>query len=238
MMSAEKPVYLLAGGRPGGRGTTDLIIQTIFKGSARVPPTIAYVGTANGDNKDFFNRMAQMCREAGARRINHALISPDGADLKKAQDVLNSADIIFISGGDVDRGMRVLREKNMIDCLSTLYQQGKPFFGSSAGAIMLAKEWVRWPDPDDSTSAELFPCLGFAPVICDCHDEEGGWEELKTALSLEEDVVKGYGLVSGTAIRVFADGKIEALGGNIHQYVRRGKQVIRAPDISPASDTD
>lgn len=237
-MSAKKPVYLLAGGRPRDHGMTDLIIQMIFKESARVSPTIAYVGTANGDNQDFFNRMTQMYREAGAYRVYHALISPDGADLKKAQDALNSADIVFISGGDVDRGIRVLREKNMIDCLSTLYQQGKPFFGSSAGAIMLAKEWVRWRDPDDSTSAELFPCLGFAPVICDCHDEEGGWEELKVALSLEEDDVKGYGLVSGTAIRVFADGRIEALGGTIHQYVRRGKQVIRAPDILPVSDTD
>jgi peptidase E len=238
MMSGKKPVYLLAGGRPGGRGTTDLIIQMIFKESARVSPTIAYVGTANGDNEDFFNRMAQMCREAGSYRVNHALISPDGADLKKAQDVLNSADIVFISGGDVDRGMRVLREKNMIDCLSTLYQQGKPFFGTSAGAIMLAKEWVRWRDPDDNTSAELFSCLGFATVICDCHDEEGGWQELKAALRLEEDNVRGYGLVAGTAIRVFPDSKIEALGGAIHQYVRRGKQIIRSPDILPVSDTD
>jgi dipeptidase E len=238
MMQSKRPVYLLAGGRPRGRGTTDPITQTVFKESARISPTIAYVGTANGDNEDFFKRMAQMYREAGAFRVNHVLISPDGADLKKAQDSLNSADIIFISGGDVDRGIRVLREKNMIDCLFTLYQQGKPFFGSSAGAIMLAKEWVRWPDPDDSASAELFPCLGFASVICDCHDEEGDWEELKTALSLEEDNVKGYGLVSGSAIRVFADSRIEVLGGTIHQYVRHGKQVIRAPDILAVSDTD
>jgi len=57
-----------------------------------------------------------------------------------AQDILKSADIVFISGGDVDRGIRVLREKNMIDFLTGLYQQGKLFFGTSAGAIMLAKE--------------------------------------------------------------------------------------------------
>ena len=236
-MQSKRPVYLLAGGRPRDRGTTDPIIQAIFKESAKSSPTIAYIGTANGDNEDFFNRMAGMYMEAGAYRVEHALISPGGADLKKAKDIIESADIVFVSGGDVDRGMRVLREKNLVDFLSILYQQGKPFFGSSAGAIMLAKEWVRWPDPDNSESAELFPCLGFAPVICDCHDEEGGWEELKTALSLEEDNVRGYGLVSGTAIRVFADGRIEALGGAIHQYVRRGEQVIRAPDILPVSDT-
>ena len=238
MMSGKKPVYLLAGGRPRNRQTPDPLIRAVFGESAKVSPTIAYVGTANGDNEDFFNRMAGMYKEAGAYRVDHALISPDGADLKKAQDILESADVVFIGGGDVDRGIRVLREKNMIDFLTELYHQGKLFFGTSAGAIMLAKEWVRWPDPDDNTSAELFPCLGFAAVICDCHDEEGGWEELKVALRLEEDNVKGYGLVAGTAIRVFADSRVEALGGDIHQYIRHGKRVDRAPDILPVSDMD
>ena len=237
-MQDKKPVYLLAGGRSRDRRTTDPLIQEVFKESAKVSPTIAYVGTANGDNEDFFNRMAEMYKEAGAYRVNHALISPDTADLKKAKDVLESADIVFISGGDVDRGMRVLLEKNMIDFLSALYQQGKPFFGSSAGAIMLAKEWVRWRDPEDNTSAELFPCLDFAPVICDCHDEESGWQELRTALRLKEDNAIGYGLVTGMAIRVFPDSRIEALGGAIHQYIRHGKRVDRAPDILPVGDMD
>ena len=99
---------------------------------------------------------------------------------------------------------------------------------------MLAKEWVRWRDPDDNASAELFLCLGFAPVICDCHDEEGGWQELQAALRLEEDNEIGYGLVTGAAVRVFADSRVEALGGAIHQYIRHGKGVDRAPDILPA----
>jgi len=234
MMHSEKPVYLLAGGRPRNRQTPDPIFRAVFGESAKASPAIAYVGTANGDNEDFFNRMTEFLKEAGAHRVNHALISPDKADLKKAKNVLESADIVFISGGDVDRGMRVLREKNMIDFLTELYRQGKPFFGSSAGAIMLAKEWVRWRDPDDNASAELFLCLGFAPVICDCHDEEGGWQELQAALRLEEDNEIGYGLVTGAAVRVFADSRVEALGGAIHQYSRHGKGVDRAPDILPA----
>ena len=235
-MRGKKPVYLLAGGRPRNRQTPDPLIRAVFRESEKMSPIIAYVGTANGDNEDFFNRMAEFLKEAGAYRIDHALISPDGADFKKAQDILKSADIVFMSGGDVDRGIRVLREKNMIDFLTELYQQGKLFFGTSAGAIMLAKKWVRWRDPDDNASAELFPCLDFAPVICDCHDEEGGWQELKAALRLEEDNVIGYGLVSGAAIRVFADSRVEALGGAIHQFIRHGKRVDRAPDILPASD--
>jgi peptidase E len=121
----------------------------------------------------------------------------------------------------------------MVDFLFQLYQQGKPFFGVSAGSIMLAKEWVRWRDPDDDSTAELFPCLGFAPVICDTHDEENDWQELKAALKLAEDNVIGYGIVSGAAIKVFPDGKTEALGGAIYRYVHHGERVDRISDILP-----
>ena len=104
---------------------------------------------------------------AGGRylpRKNPDPLLPDGADLKRAQKILESADIIFISGGDVAAGMEVLKEKNMVGFLTGLYRQGKPFWGISAGAIMLADRWVRWTDPDDDASAELFPCLGFAGI--------------------------------------------------------------------------
>lgn len=234
MMTKNKtPVYLLAGGRFGIRRTPDTLIQAVFKESGLASPEIAYVGTANDDDGGFFNRIAGLFKENGASRVNHALISSWQADLKKAQDVIKAADIVFISGGDVELGMQILREKNMIDFLTQLYMQGKLFFGLSAGSIMLAKEWVRWRDPDDDTTAELFPCLGLASVICDTHDEQDGWQELQMALELKKDNTKGYGIASGTAIKFFPDGKVEALGGSVYQYVRNGKKVERGSDILP-----
>lgn len=235
-MSCKKPVYLLSGRSPRREGLADPVIQAVFRESETAAPTIAYTGTANGDNSDFFNRMAAAFIKEGAYRVNHALLSPDGADIKAAQAVLQSADIIFFSGGDVDQGIRVLMENNMVDFLLGLYEQGKPFFGSSAGAIMLAKEWVRWRDPDDNSSAELFPCLGLAPVICDTHDEDSGWQELKKALRLEEDNTRGYGIVTGTAIRVLPTGEVEAWSGAVHQYIRHGEGVERIADILPIRD--
>jgi hypothetical protein len=130
-------------------------------------------------------------------------------------------------------GMQILEERRMIHFLAELYQEGKPFFGLSAGSIMLAKEWVRWRNPDDDATAEVFPCLGFAPVLCDTHDEEGGWEELKALLMLEGDGAIGYGIAAGTALKVFPDGRMEALGGAVHQYAGRGGQVKRISDVMP-----
>jgi dipeptidase E len=235
MTSYMKPVYLLAGGRSGNRKMLDPLIQVVFRASGTASPTVAYVGTANDDDKGFFDYIAGMLKEAGACQVDHALISLGKANLKKAKDILQAADIVFISGGDVDRGMRVLEEKGMADFLFELYKKGKLFFGASAGSIMLAKEWVHWRDLDDDSTAELFPCLGFAPIICDTHDEQDGWQELKVVLKLEKNGVKGHGIVTGAALKVLPDGKIEALGGAIHQYVRRGGRVYRSSDILPIS---
>jgi len=236
-MSNRRPVYLLAGGGFTNRETTVRLVQDVFTGYGIASPKIAYVGTASDDDEWFFHRFAEIFGEAGAYRVSHALISSKKADLKKAQQILQAADIVFISGGDVYRGMCTLRRKNMAGFLSELCERGKPFFGISAGTIMLAGRWVCWPDPAVSSKAELFPCLGIVPIICDTHDERDGWQELKTVLRLGEDNTQGYGITTGAAIKVFPDGGIEALGGAIHQFVRRGKKVFRGSDILPIGNS-
>jgi peptidase E len=232
-MGLEKPVYLLAGGRPRGNRSPDLIMKTILEENGLTSPTVAYIGVANGDDSRFFQFMSENLREAGAGKINHVILCSHSVDIKKAQDTLKSADIIHISGGDVEAGMQVLTEKKMIDFLTSLYKQGKPFFGVSAGSIMLAKEWIRWPDPDDDNSAEIFPCLGFASVLCDTHGEGDGWEELQALLKMEPENTRGYGIVSGMAIKVFPDGRVEAFGGAVNRYLRQSGKVKEIPDIIP-----
>jgi cyanophycinase-like exopeptidase len=233
MPKYDKPVYLIAGGRGSRRKGPDPLLAAVFKGFGIKNPSVAYTGTASGDDKDFFGWISGSFGEAGAGKVTHAVIAADNADLKKAQKILESADIIFVSGGDVEAGMEVLQKKNMLGFFNGLYKQGKPFFGISAGAIMLAEKWVRWPDLDDDDSAELFPCLGYAPIICDTHDEQGGWEELQAALMLEKKGVKGYGLASGSGVKVQTDGKVEAIGGTVYQYIRKAKGVERIEDILP-----
>ena len=235
MTTDMKPVYLMAGGRGRNRQSPDPLIEIALRESGKERPSVAYIGTASGDDTSFFEMLVRMFDACGAGKVTHAPIVPKDADLKKARAIIEAADTVYVSGGDVERGMRALIEKDMVNFLAELYRQGKPFFGISAGSIMLANEWVRWRDPEDDATAELFPCLGIAPVICDTHDEAAGWEELQAALALKEDGAKGYGLVSSSAIKVFPDGRVEALGGAIHQFVRISGKVKRAPDILPAT---
>ena len=232
-MSNLKPVYLLAGGRPRNPASFNPLFQAVFDESGKTSPTIAYVGAASDDSKAFFLMMAAALKGAGAGKVRLAALTSKKVDVDKVKDILESSDIVYVSGGDVEHGMQVLADKNLTDFIIGLYKQGKPFFGISAGSIMLAKEWIRWTNPDDDNTAEIFPCLGIAPVLCDTHGEADGWEELQALLKLEKDGTVGYGIVSGTAIKVFPDGKIGALAGAIHQYQQRNGKVERLGDILP-----
>jgi peptidase E len=233
MTDTKKPVFLLAGGRGQRRISPDPLLQQVFRESGIMSPSIAYVGAASGDDRSFFKMITSFFKEAGAGKITHAIIAPNNADLARARRALEAADIIFISGGDVEAGMEILKQKDMTDFITGLYKQGKPFFGLSAGSIMLAREWVRWRDPDDDSTAEPFPCLGIAPVICDTHAEGDDWVELKALLALKGEGAKGYGIPSGAGIKVAPDGRVEAMGIQVPVYFKRGGKVLKAEEMRP-----
>jgi peptidase E len=230
-MNSKRPVYLLAGGRSGRRRSPDPLIQAIISESGRESTAVAYIGAASEDDRGFFHMIADLFLKAGAGKVEQALMVSSRANIGRAQDILKAADLVFISGGDVEAGMKVLQDRNMIAFLAHLFAEGKLFFGLSAGSIMLAREWVRWRDPEDDSTAELFPCLGFAPVICDTHAEADDWEELRAALALEKDLTPGYGIATGTGLKVYPDSKVEALGGPVYRYIRHGGQVERLADL-------
>lgn len=228
-----KPVYLLAGGRGGDRKKMTAIIRTVLKETGKPSPKIAYIGAATDDNLLFYKMMTLPITAAGAGEVKRVVLASKKADILKAKTILEAADVIYFGGGDVERGMQVLEEKNMVGFIQELARQDKIIFGISAGSIMLAKEWVRWKNPDDDDSVEIFPCLNIAPVVCDTHAEEDGWEELKTLLKIAPADMTGYGIPSDAAIKVSPDGTVEALGTAVVRFSRRGKQVSRGPDILP-----
>jgi peptidase E len=235
MTADRKPVYLLAGGRSSivRRGPDPLIREALRQGEA-TGPSVAYIGAASNDNAAFRAMITQLLRKAGAKEVRPAPLCGRHADRQKAMRVIESRHIVFISGGDVEAGMRILTEQRMIDFLQDEYRKGKPFFGISAGSIMLAKSWVRWSDPEIESSAELFPCLGIAQVYCDTHDEENGWEELRVLARLAPAGTVSYGVASGTALVVNPDGSVRALGGAVDRFTR-ADDVIR--QIEPIRDS-
>ena len=225
-------IYLLAGG--GGwrtRKTPDPLLQRVFAAACARPPVIAYVGSASGDNRDFFSWLSVLFKGAGARAVRLVPTATPGADAGGARRVLRDSDLVFISGGDVEEGMRILAERRLVPFLRELHQAGKPFFGLSAGSIMLSRAWVRWQDPDDDGTAGVFDCLGLAPILCDTHAEEDDWEELHALLRLRPDGTLGYGIPSGGALVISPDGAVEAAGSPVPCFRKTRTGVRRLRDL-------
>jgi cyanophycinase-like exopeptidase len=231
----EQSLYLIAGG-PGARRSRgpDPLVQAVISATGITRPRVAYVGAASGDNAAFLLLVGRILRKSGAGEVTLAPLCGRRGSLERALPVLEQADLVFVSGGDVEAGMSVLAETGMTRHLRRLHRAGKPFFGISAGSIMLARQWVRWTDPQDDGTAEVFPCLGFAPVICDTHGEEDDWTELKALLSLCPVGATGYGIVSGSALVARGPGNVAALGGEVHVFRRRRGGVTRLEDLSPS----
>ena len=238
MMNIQKPMYLIAGG--GGRNilSTFHIIKAIVRDMGKAKPTIAYVGVASlGDNWSIYLIISGLLRVICHCQVRRILIAPKNADLDKAQEALESADIVFLSGGDMEAGMKILEEKNMVGFFQELSRKGKLFVGASAGSIMLANEWGNWRNQHDESTAELFPCLGIAPVICDTHAEKDDWNELKAALQFKEVGTIAYGIISGSCLKVYPDGRLEAMNGAIARYILQNGKVERQADLLPVNYT-
>jgi len=224
-MSRRKPVFLIAGD-PGSRRTgPDPLLRTVFDNCGVASPSIAYVGAASTDDQGFFDWACRMFTKSGSGKVTLAP-TVRRFERRSFEKTCEGAEAVYISGGDVEEGMRVVARRRLAPFLSDLYRGGKLIFGLSAGSIMLARAWVRWEDEDDSVG-RLFPCLGIADILCDTHGEKERWGELRTLLRLSPDSSIGYGIRAGSAIRVDPDGTVEPMG-KIDRFVRQGEVVRRA----------
>ena len=238
MAEAHAPLFLVAGGRGmKTRKGPDPLLQAAIRRLGLRRPKIAYVGAASGDDIAFRLWFTGLLKKAGAGEVTLAPLCGSRGDAEKAKAVLEASDLVFVSGGDVEEGMRVLNEREMTGFLRRLYWSGKPFFGTSAGSIMLTRKWVRWRNSNDNEIAEPFPCLGLAPILCDTHGEGEGWEELKALLALSPSGAVGHGIVSGTAVVVGPDGVLFALGGEVDRFRKRTGGVVQIESLIPDEAT-
>jgi len=237
-MKAQQPIYLFAGGRGHAILTTFSNVRKIINNIGKKTPVIAFVGAASlRDNWLIYVLLAGFIKAGCRCRIKRVVIAPAKADLLKAKAILQDADAIFISGGDVEVGMQVLQKDNMVGFLQELARKGKLFLGVSAGSIMLSKEWVRWKDPDDDSSVELLSCLGIVPLICDTHAENDDWAGLKTAIRLKGSGTPGYGITSGACLKAYPDGRLEADSGPVVSYSCVNGEIELRPEIIPVDKT-
>jgi cyanophycinase len=231
---ATKPVWLLAGGPGSRRRGPDPLLQRALALAGKPSPSVAYLGAPSDDNRAFYMMIAAGLKHAGAGEVTLVKLCGRRPDLARARDELARADVVFMTGGDVEEGMRVLEATDTIETLRGLAAAGVPFLGVSAGSIMLARSWVRWRDPKDEASVELFHCLGIAEVWCDTHGEGEGWEELAALARILPGGSVSHGIPTGAGLVVHPHGTLEAAGSPVHRFESRNGRAVRIGDLEPS----
>lgn len=210
-MSRLKPLFLIAGGSSRDPKRTVSMMTRVLHECDRKKSRVAYLGMANGDSAPFFLSMRALLQSAGAGEVSMVRLANAEADVAAAKRVIEAADVVYLSGGEVEDGMRWLRQHGLVPFLGEMRSQGKMFVGMSAGSIMMGTHWVSWENEDDDSTARLFDCLGFAPTTFDTHGEHEDWKELKMALLLQGIGARGYGIPSGGLVSVDDQENIVAL---------------------------
>ena len=173
----------------------------------------------------FFTMIKSILMKAGAQKVILVKLAKKKVDISDVKNVLTSADIIFLSGGEVEDGMNWLKYHRLTLFFKDLYNEGKRFVGISAGSIMMGTHWVRWEKPEDDATAELFDCLGIIPAVFDTHGEDENWKELKTTLKLLGNDARGYGIPCHGMISADSRGTLVNLEKTLLTYVNDNGQV-------------
>ena len=224
-------VYLIAGAGPATSRRSVRYHHGCVRATGKRRPRIAYVGAAANDSRTFGALVRTLVLGPAADVVTVAL-TRKSTPTSAVRDDLAAADLVFFTGGDVERGMQLVDERGLAPYVRELAAQGKPMEGISAGAILLGRRWVRFPDGD--ARPEAFACLGVVPWSFDTHDEGDDWGELKTlarllACSGDERLV--YGIPSG-GCALFEGGVVRALGKPLVR-LRCADPPRRMTDVAP-----
>jgi cyanophycinase-like exopeptidase len=216
----RKPATLMAGKVDSRNFGTKPYLGDALRLTGKSAPLALYIGAASNDNRQFAAAVSTLLETAGAHRVLWPKLTGRKKERARAREALEQADLVFVGGGDVEAGVEVLHDADLVGDLRAAGRRGAVLAGISAGAIMLGERWIRWPSAaarDDE--AETFACLGLVPCSLDTHGEGDDWSEARSFAAVRARELRKKALVlgvsSGAALVVDADGTLHARGAPV-----------------------
>jgi cyanophycinase len=227
-----QPLYLFADSqllfwKRNGR----LLLQEALESQAdHATPSAAYIGASNGDRQEFyeiFDGAMQAAGIADRRRISSSFSSKD-------RDLLESAQLIVLAGGDVREGWTTFERTGMKDVILGRYAQGAVLVGISAGAVQFGRQAIV--ETAGSFPRELVDVFNLVAAIVDVHDERNEWARLSSVIHLLEGAAMGLGIPSGGGVVVHPDATIEPLRRPAHEFRFDGTRIVQSLLCPPERD--
>lgn len=188
-------------------------------------PRAAYLGASNGDVPDFYGIFVAAIEGIGPAECR--MIPTVPSDEERA--FVETADVILLAGGDVERGWRAFEASGMRDVVERRYWEGAVLVGVSAGAVQLGS--AGWPEGDPGAA---FGTWGLAPFVVGAHAEEDDWAELRDVVRARGEGARGIGIPRAAGLVYHADGTLEAVRHTVAEFTVRDGELASAVIFPPA----
>lgn len=198
---------MLIGGGEIGRGTTPYetkeIDEEIVKMTGKEKPKMLFIGLANSFADSYYDYVKNIYKNLGCETMylkkKNVTKNPDIVKNK-----IETADIIYIGGGDTIKLMDTVKEYGIDKLLEAAKERDCVIAGVSAGAILLSKSGFSdsFILRKESDKYEFIDGLGFIDInICPhYHSEEQKQKDLEE--NLKKDKKEVYGIENCSALKV------------------------------------
>lgn len=219
MSESLKSIYLLADSQLlFWKQDDSLFFESIRSEIENENPKAAYVGASNNDQPDFYQIFKAGMEGIGitdCRMIRSSFPADDAAFMEEA-------DLILLSGGDVETGWNAFQQNGFGEALVRRYYEGTLLIGVSAGAVQLGWGAAR---VNDDSSAGLLETFKLVPYIIGVHEEQDEWKELIKLVAEMKGALRGLGIPSGAGAIYRAGDSIEPVRHSLFECSLSGNTV-------------
>ncbi|MCL1996466.1 MAG: peptidase E [Defluviitaleaceae bacterium] len=191
-MSTKKTIVAIGGGELRCNETF-AIDEYIVKSTKKSTPKVLFIPTASGDSEGYIETVKHIYGdELGCLVTSLKIITETPSDAEICEMIL-SADIIYVGGGNTDKMMEAWKSRGVDDYLRKAYNNGIILTGLSAGSICWFEHGHSDSFLDETGQYCVVDGLGMIYGLhCPHYNERLGFDEFmktqnKPAVAIEDN---------------------------------------------------
>jgi cyanophycinase len=212
-----KPLYLLADSQLlFVKGGGDSLSERIRADLDSANPKAAYIGASNGDQPEFYSLFQAAMESMGISNCRLVPSQPSREDIS----FLENAELIVLSGGDVERGWQVFEQNGLKELVPRKRFDGAVLMGVSAGAVQLGLGCLS-----NAAQPKSLDMFRFAPFYVGAHDEENDWWDLRALVNLSQADTRAIGIPAGGGAVYQSDGTLEPIRKHLTELTKESARI-------------
>jgi cyanophycinase len=212
-----KPLYLLADSQLlFVKGGGDSLSERIRADLDSSNPKAAYIGASNGDQPEFYSLFQAAMESMGISNCRMVPSQPSREDIS----FLENAELIVLSGGDVERGWQVFEQNGLKELVPRKRFDGAVLMGVSAGAVQLGLGCLS-----NAAQPKSLDMFRFAPFYVGAHDEENDWWDLRALVNLSQADTRAIGIPAGGGAVYQSDGTLEPIRKHLTELTKESARI-------------